>query len=346
VDVSASTSAVRPSVEFAYARRVLALLAFLLLTAAFALWSASGVAQVCDPVTGEGCDTVPPSTDASSATTAPPTTQAPQTTQAPPTTLAPQTAPPPTQGPATTPAAPQTTQAAPTTAAPTPTTLAPATTAADEPSTKSGGGGVPWQLAAGVPAVLLGAAGLGAVVVAKKKSDPVAAYTNTCNDLCRLKQQEAQKQAEMDALQVQLNEIDDAWRQAREYLRNQLRADYIAHKQSALATTLLAASTPLSSLVSGVGFTLSIAMHGTRSQSYGYFSPAHWNKQVKDELISAQTLVDGIHDDKLREWRPKLADAKERLDDAVAARQKAQANLDSLRAQNPDTEFPPCECAR
>jgi hypothetical protein len=337
-----STSPARRSVEFAAARRVLALFAFLLPAAAFALWSAGGVAHACDPVTGEGCDTVPPSTDASSSTTAPPTTQSPQT--GPPETQAPQT-----QAPSRTPAAPQTTQAAPTTAAPTapPTTLAPATTAADETSTESesGGGGVPWQLAAAVPAVLL-AGGAGAVVVAKKKSDPVAAYTNTCNDLCWLKQQEAQAQAETQAIQAQLGQIEEAWRQAREYLRNQLRADYIAHKQKrAVATTLLAACTPFSALVSGVGFSLSTAMYGERSQWWGYFSPAHWNKQVNDELISAQGLVDGMHDDKLREWRPKLADAKDRLDSAASARQAAQSKLDALRAQNPDTEFPACECA-
>ena len=42
-------------------RRVPALLMFLVPAAAFALWSSSGVAHACDPVTGEGCDTVPPS---------------------------------------------------------------------------------------------------------------------------------------------------------------------------------------------------------------------------------------------------------------------------------------------
>jgi hypothetical protein len=327
-------------VQFMPGRRALGLLVLLLPAAAFALWAASGAAHACDPVTGEGCDTVPPSSASTASTAATPSTQ-------PPETQAPQTRAPSGSGPVvpTTEAAPAPTAAAPT--AP-PTTLAPPTTAADEPSTKSdsGGGGVPWPLAAAVPAVLAGAAGVGTVVLKKKKSDPVAAYSNTCNDLCWLKQQEAQKQAEMDAIQGQLAQIDEAWRQARDYLRDQLRADYIAHKQKrALATTLLAASTPLSSLVSGVGFSLSIAMHGTRSQWYGYFSPAHWNKQVNDELISGQALVDGIHNEKRATWEDKLSLAKTAREEASDARQRAKSNLDALRAQNPDVTFAPCECA-
>jgi hypothetical protein len=333
-------------VELTPARRVLVLLLILVPAVAFALWSSSGVAHACDPVTGEGCDTVPPSSapTASTAESPAPQTASPQTS--PPQTAPPQTAPP-RGGPVvpTTQAAP-----APTTAAPTapPTTVAPPTTAADEPSTKSdsGGGGVPWQLAAAVPAVLLaGAVGTGAVIVAKKKSDPLAAYTNTCNDLCWLKQQEAQADAEVQAIQAQQAQVEEAWRQAREYLRNQLRADYIAHKQKrALATVGLAASTPLSAVVSGVGFPLSIAMHGTRSQWYGYFDPKHWNAQVNDELISAQGLIDGIRNEKQLGLGNKLASAKLQQDAAIGARQQAESNLVAMRAQNPDVTFPPCGC--
>jgi hypothetical protein len=351
VGVSVSVLAARRHVGLTPGRRLLALLVIVVPAAAFALWSSSGVAHACDPVTGEGCDTVPPSSapTTSTAESPAPETAPPQT--APPQTAPPQTAPPQTAPPRGGPVVPTTQPApAPTTAAPAapPTTLAPPTTAADEPSTKSdsGGGGVPWQLAAAVPAVLLaGAVGTGAVIVAKKKSDPLAAYTNTCNDLCWLKQQEAQADADVQAIQAQQAQVEEAWRQAREYLRNQLRADYIAHKQNrALATVGLAASTPLSALVSGVGFSLSIAMHGTRSQWYGYFDPRHWNKQVNDELISAQGLIDGIRNEKQLGLGNKLVSAKLQQEAATGARQNAESKLVSLRAQNPDVTFPPCGC--
>jgi hypothetical protein len=318
---------------------MLALLVLLLPAAAIALWSSSDVAHACDPVTGEGCDTVP-SSSAPSASTGAPSTAAPQTSP-------PQTAAPPTAPPGGGPVVP-TTQAAPATVAPTapPTTLAPPSTAA-QPATKSdsGGGGVPWQLAAAVPAVLLGAAAVGTVVVVKKKSDPLAAYTNTCNDLCWLKQQEAQADAEVQGTEAQVAQVEEAWRQAREYLRNQLRADYIAHKQKrALATVGLAAATPISAISAGLGIPLSVAMYGTRSQWYGYFDPKHWNAQVNEELISAQGLIDGIRNEKQRALGNKLASAKLQQDAANGARHNAEANLVAMRAQNPDVTFPPCGC--
>jgi hypothetical protein len=316
-------------------RRATALLVLLVPAAVFVVWSTSGVARACDPVTGEGCTTVP-------ASSAPPASSSP--------TTAAQTLPPQRQAPSGGgPAAPATTSAAP---AP-PASVAPATTAAPPPTeaeksstSDTGGGGVPWQLGLAVPAVLLGAAGAGAVVVAKKKNDPLAAFANTCNDLCWLKQQEAQALSDIETAHIQLAQVDEAWRQAREYLRNQLRADYIAHRQKrALATVGLAASTPLSALVTGVGFPLSIAMHGTQSQWYGYFDPRHWNKQVNDELISAQALIDGMRNQKRAALEDKLALANSARDEASSARQAAQSKMDALRAQNPDTAFPACECA-
>lgn len=234
------------------------------------------------------------------------------------------------------------------TAAPTapPATLAPPATTV-EPSTKSdsGAGGVPWQLAAAVPAVLVGAAAVGTVVVAKKKSDPLAAFTNTCNDLCWLKQQEAQADAEVQAIRSQQAQVDEAWGQAREYMRSQLRADYIAHKQKrALATVGLAAATPISAISAGLGIPLSVAIYGQRSQWYGYFDPKHWNAQVNEELISAQGLIDGIRNEKQLALGNKLASAKLQQEAAAGARQQAEANLVTMRAQNPDVRFPPCGC--
>jgi hypothetical protein len=332
--VGISVVGARPNVDLTPARRLLALFALLLPASAFVLWSTSDAAHACDPVTGEGCDTTPTSST-TPASSSPPTSSAPPTTQAPP-------------APRTVPAPPPTTQAVP--AAPA-STLAPATTAAPpttqaEESSTSGGGGVPWQLAAAVPAVLLaGAVGIGGVVIAKKKSDPLGAYTNACNDLCWLKQQEAQADADVQAVEAQLAQVEEAWRQAREYLRNQLRADYISHRQNrALATVGLAASTPLSALVSGVGFPLSIALHGTRSQWYGYFDPKHWNAQVNEELISAQGLIDGMRNEKQQALGNKLASAKLQQDAASGARHNAESKLVTLRAQNPDTTFPPCGC--
>jgi hypothetical protein len=194
-------------------------------------------------------------------------------------------------------------------------------------------------------AALLGAVGVGVALAGPKKRDPLPEYRNSCNDLCWLKQQEAQADAEVQTVGAQLAQLEEAWRQAREYLRSQLRADYLAHKQKrALATVLLAASTPISAISAGLGIPLSVGMYGQRSQWFGYFDPKHWNAQVNEELISAQALIDGIRNERAQALRSKLASAELRQDAASGARHNAEVNLVTLRAQNPDVTFPPCGC--
>jgi hypothetical protein len=85
-------------------------------------------------------------------------------------------------------------------------------------------------------------------------------------------------------------------------------------------------------------------MYGERSQWFGYFDPKHWNAQVNEELVSGQALIDGIRNEKQRALGVKLASAKLQQDAANGARHNTEANLVSMRAQNPDVAFPPCGC--
>lgn len=339
--VSICIPALRQRIEFTPGRRVLALLVFLLPAAAFALWSASDPAHACDPVTGEGCDTTPPSSGS-------PPTQPPATTA-----QAPRPAPPP-RPPATSqqpvePSIPAGVPEAPvTTAAP-----EPPTTASDETSTPpdDSGGGVPWKWGLLIPAVALGAVGVGAVARSKKKTDPLEEYGKACAQLCYLKEVEPQAEADVAEATAQLAAIDDAWKQARDYLFNRLRQDYIDSKRNRAYGTaaLIVAGGPLMWLgftAFGVGVK-TFWPAGTWDQARANFTdPAQWNADVNEQLISGQALIDGIHDQQRGIWEPKLQDAQRRLDMAFNGRHEAESRLAYLRGYYPDTTFPECECGK
>jgi hypothetical protein len=318
-------------------RRVGALLGLLA-----GLWFVAGgveAAHACDPVTLEGCDM---SSNPSPTTAAPqgPTPQQPPVTQAP----APRGEPFIPQGQQQAPAQPVD-PAVPSTAISSPAPAEP-TPAVDSSSTDdSGGGGVPGKLGLLVPALVLAGVGVGVLARQKGKADPVPEYTQICNELCWLRDQDAEAQREIATAGTQIQLIDEAHARARAYLRDQLRADYLRHRgRRAAATTLLAASTPLSALACGIGFPLSNAMHGERSRWRGYFSPRQWNDEVNAELVTAQAEIDRMRAEAVDRWTTKRLDALLRATDIAVASGSARSKLAAVQGANPDVTFPPCAC--
>ena len=303
----------------------------------FAAWSTTGVAHACDPVTREGCNDPPPAT-AAPAPAAPETPPAPATPQQPntPSGGGEPFIPPGGQSTPT----PSSTLATPPSSEATPAPVVPAT---DEASSSSdgGGGGVPWKWALAIPVVA--AAGVGVAAATRKKPiDPLAEYNRACGEMCWLKQQEAQADAEAAAAQTTLTQIDDAWQKARAYLSNYLREDYIFQKKWRAFGTLgnIILGGPLM-WAGALGF------YSTTSPETHRFlmgTPRHWSDEVNQELLTAYGEIDRIHFENSERFRQQLADATQRSDDAMNARHAQETKLVTLKAQNPETTFPECEC--
>jgi hypothetical protein len=214
--------------------------------------------------------------------------------------------------------------------------------ATDTGSDDSGGSGVPWRLGLLVPAVLLGGVGVGALARQRKKpEEAVAEFGRVCADLCWLKTQEAQAEADADAAQRQLAMIDESWQKARDYLRTQLRSDYVDQQRR-----IALASTPF--WVGGGPFMWAgTLVHFART----YGAPAnwpigtrYWNAEVNEALVSGQVRIDGMRNDAVRTWKDKLAEARWHQQQATDGRFAAEAKLVSMRAQRPDVTFPDCNC--
>ncbi len=302
----------------------------------FAAWSTTGVAHACDPVTREGCNDPPPAT-AAPAPAAPETPPAPATPQQPntPSGGGEPFVPPGAQG-STTPS----TQATPPSSEATPAPVTPVTDDASSSSDSSGGGGVPWKWALAIPVVA--AAGVGVAAATRKKpTDPLAEYNRACGEMCWLKQQEAQADAEAAAAQTTLTQIDDAWQKARAYLSNYLREDYIFQKKWRAFGTL-------GNVILGGPFmwAFAVGFAGTAPRTTRYLlgTPQDWSNEVNQELLTAYGEIDRIHFENSERFRRQLADATKRSDDAINGRHAAETRLVTLKAQNPEMTFPECEC--
>ncbi len=298
----------------------------------FAVWATTGVAHACDPVTREGCNDPPPAT-AAPAPAAPETPPAPATPQQPATGGGEPFIPPGGQS------TPSSTAATPPSSEATPAPVVPAT---DEASSSSdgGGGGVPWKWALAIPVVA--AAGVGVAAATRKKPmDPLAEYNRACGEMCWLKQQEAQADAEAAAAQTTLTQIDDAWQKARAYLSNYLREDYIFQKKWRAFGTLgnVILGGPLM-----WAFAVGFAGTAPRTTRYLLGTPQDWSNEVNQELLTAYGEIDRIHFENSERFRRQLADATKRSDDAINGRHAAETKLVTLKAQNPEMTFPECKC--
>jgi hypothetical protein len=318
-------------------RRVGALLGLLA-----GLWFVAGgveAAFACDPVTLEGCDM---SSNPSPTTAAPqgPTPQQPPATQAPAPRGEPFIPQDQQQAPAqpVDPTVPSTAGGSPATAEPTP--------AVDSSSTDdSSGGGVPGKLGLLVPAVVLASVGVGVLARQKPKTDPIPEYTQICNELCWLRDQDVVAQREIATAGTQIQLINEAHARARAYLRDQLRADYLHHRgRRAAATTLLAASTPISAVATSLVMSVDLALFGRRSMWHGYFSPRQWNADVNDALVTAQAEIDRMRAEAVERWTTKRLDALLRATDIAVASGSARSKLAAVQSANPDVTFPPCAC--
>jgi hypothetical protein len=306
-----------------------------LFVAALVIGLSARVAQACDPVTGQGCDMTP------STAAAPPSTAQPAPPQggtgSPPATDAGQPFVPPTSA----------ASEAPTTVAPTtPTTVS---TPADQTSGSSGD--IPWDWVAGGGAVAATGA-VGAVAVrSRTKPDPLGDFTRACDDLCFAKQQEAQAEADVQAAQAELAQIDQAYFKALDYLDNQLRQDYLnLRKMHFLAGGLLIFLPGLASLPFSFGAYLlgaagSLAVGtGIAATQPETIDPGAWNAQVNAAMQSAHGEIDRIHDQNRAPWQAKLDDAQRRQNEAFNGVAGNDLRLAELRAANPDVQFPACGC--
>lgn len=296
-----------------------------------AVWSATGVAHACDPATGIGCDTPP--------ATAAPAPQAPAAPQQPrtPSGGGEPFIPPGAQGTPT----PSTVAAPPSTAAPAP--VVPETAAEPASSTSdSGGGGVPWKWALVIPVVAAAGVGVAAATRKKPTMDPLAEYNQACGEMCWMKQVEAQADADAAAAQATLNQIDDAWHKARDYLRNNLREDYIFQKKWRAFGTLgnVILGGPFM-WAGAVGF---YSTTGPATHRHLMGTPRDWSDDVNQELLTGYGEIDRIHSANSEPLRQQLADATKRADDAVNGRHAAETKLVVLKAQNTEMTFPECEC--
>ena len=315
----------------------LVVVGFLFVAAVVLGWSAR-VAQACDLVTGQGCDTTP----STAASGPPPSSGVPAPPQggtrspAPPPTETGQPFIPPTSAPAPT---------APTTLAPaTPTTVS---TPTDQTSGSSGDSPLPWVLG-GVTVAGIGAVGTGVAVRNRQKPDPLGDFTHTCDDLCFMKQQEAQADSDVATAQAQLAQIDQAYFKALDYVDNQLRQDYLVRRRIHTGAEVPLVLLPV---IAGAVFEIpALIVGGSMFGSVGieivgdHWSEDQWNAQVNAEMQSAHGLIDGIHDQNRAPWQAKLDEAQGRQTQVFNARHAAEYKLVELRADNPQVEFPACRC--
>jgi hypothetical protein len=183
----------------------------------------------------------------------------------------------------------------------------------------------------------------GTTLVGKRKADPLPEYTNTCSDLCWLRKQEAEADAELEAAKAQLGQVEAAWHRARDYLANQLRADYVDSKRNRVygSWAAMALGGPVTWFWA-LGIPINVAVFGR--DSAWLTDSARWNSEVNRELISAQAEIDRIHDDNAWKSENRLAAATERAAQAENARSLAEQKLVALRGDYPDVNFPPCGC--
>jgi hypothetical protein len=234
---------------------------------------------------------------------------------------------------------------APSTAVSAPATVDPSPSVDSSSTDDSGGGGVPGKLGLLVPAVLLAGVGVGVLARQKGKADPIPEYTKICNELCWLQDQDVETQREIVACDAQIQLIAEAHARAREYLRNQLREDYLRSRRGrAAATTLLAASTPISAVATSLVMSVDLALSGRRSMWHGYFSPKHWNDEVNEALVTAQAEIDRMGTEAASTWSAKRIEALQRATDIAVGRGRARAKLTAVQSAHPEVAFPPCAC--
>jgi hypothetical protein len=220
---------------------------------------------------------------------------------------------------------------------------APASSTEDD---SNGGGGVPWKLGLLVPAVVLAGVGVGLLAKQKQSTDPLGDHTKICNDICWLKGQEAELNGELAAISEQTRLINQAHASAREYLRNQLREDYIRSREwRAGATVILAGTNPFIAPAFAVNIPLNLLMFKEKSIWANYFSGRkYWNEEVNEALIHGQAQIDSMRNSSLEFWRVKRARTWDQLDKVLAGREAAEAKLSALLGTYRDITFPPCAC--
>lgn len=249
-----------------------------------------------------------------------------------------------------------------------------------------GGGGLAGRIALAGGAGLLGL-GIGEETLrraqAKKDAENAkkAAYNKACQDLCQAKKLGPRVDADVTMAENNLKAIEAKWREATDYLTNQLRKDYAwAMKKQVLwsFTALVAAGLLTSGAVQTfatlyygeaaaarlmtltlMGRNLNLMRWRLFSQIFGTSSgagagvnvlalqpwdPGKWNQDVDTELKTGFDLINGIHADKVREWQDKLQKFKNRADKVDQMRYQAENALVNMRASNPDITFGTCEC--
>jgi hypothetical protein len=193
----------------------------------------------------------------------------------------------------------------------------------------------------GLGVVLAGSGGALALARARSdRTDPTAEFTSTCSELCWMKQAEAQADADASAAQTGLDQAQQAWTNARNYLATQLRNDYLSSKYLRRGGTvvLTALGGPLA--WGAFGATEMAAPDAFESMA----SSVYWNQQVNDALPGAQAQIDQIGSAAVEAWKAKLADATRRQSELFDGRHAAELKLVTLRAQHPDVTFPDCNC--
>lgn len=219
-----------------------------------------------------------------------------------------------------------------------------------EPASSGGsGGGFPGGKLAwlGLGTVLAGSGGAAAIARARlNRTDPTPDFASACSALCSAKADEAQANADVSAAQTGLDQAQQAWTNAQNYLATQLRNDYLSSKY------LHRGGYAMASVLGGPFLWAAEAgdMFGTMSDSprflvpTGAMSSAYWNQEVNDALPGAQAQIDQIGGAAVAAWMGKLADARRRQSNAVDAGQSAKQALAALRAGHPDVTFPDCNC--
>jgi hypothetical protein len=341
----------------------------LTLVAASILWGA-GSAYACDPVTGEGCDVMNPSSPApANPPPAQPADPAPQPR--------PETPSPPAQprGEPFIPPDAQLPPGQPLTQAPASPASPPAPAAVPEPvpaagSTNESGGdddGGPDPLDLLLPgALVLGgvavAAGAGQRGKEKEASPPeeaprpppppprqtpaqaIAEYQNRCADVCWAREQEARADADLAAAEASVREIDAAWQRARDYLRDQLRQDVMRARRNVMLA--LPAALLLGGLFGGPMLALGMATGSLGTQMVlwkGWLEPTT-SDEVLSALPDAQRRIDDMRRDALEQARAKIRDAKERQERFINVRHAADSRMSYLRGFHSGVTFPDCAC--
>jgi hypothetical protein len=315
---------------------------------ALVTWWGGGVGYACDPVTGVGCDMNTPSPTAAPADSSPP--------PADPAPSGPAPAPPQPRGEPFIPPDQQQVPGAPlqptppsSSVTPEPPTGSDSSPPVDAPvstSDESGGGGVPWKLGLLAPAVVL--AGVGVGVLARKRRTPeeaITEYQRTCAHLCWAKGAEAQAEQDVAAAEAQLEEIDVAWKRARDYLTNQLRDEYLTHKRNRAYgyAAAIAGGGPFLWVGGGPVEAYWHSLFGSKVFEAFRGSKA-WNAEVNEELATAYGEIDRMRNEAVARWTGKLEEAKRIQRETFDARHDADSRLSYLRGYHPDVTFPECVC--